>query len=135
MDIKSIRLQTGLTQREFASKFQIPLKTLQHWECGDAMPAPYLLQLIAQNIPQERNDMKKISSQNTNYYYDSNEHAVYSEDGTKIILRPGILEKANERNLSIYLDFLFEDFKKSQEHFEYECQSDQNSDIEWERFL
>ena len=45
-DIKSLRKAAGMTQREFAEYFSIPLRTLQGWESGRFAPPPYLLPLL-----------------------------------------------------------------------------------------
>lgn len=34
-DVKGIRLQTGMTQEEFAARCHISVNTLRHWERGD----------------------------------------------------------------------------------------------------
>jgi transcriptional regulator with XRE-family HTH domain len=34
--IKELRMQTGLSQSNFASKYSIPLRTVQSWECEAA---------------------------------------------------------------------------------------------------
>lgn len=34
MEIKEIRNLTRLSQSKFANKYEIPLKTLQNWECA-----------------------------------------------------------------------------------------------------
>ena len=50
IDVKAIRKQVGMTQREFAATFGMSVSTLQHWERGDRMPqgpARMLLRLIA----------------------------------------------------------------------------------------
>ena len=39
MDVKQIRLVTGLTQKEFSSKYEIPMKTLQNWEAVKDSPS------------------------------------------------------------------------------------------------
>lgn len=54
MTVKELRQQTGLTQGEFAARFQIPLRTLQHWESGDRMPPDYVVKLLAYRIEKER---------------------------------------------------------------------------------
>lgn len=46
MDIKELRTRTGLSQSKFASKFYIPVKTLQRWEQGANEPPEYIPQLI-----------------------------------------------------------------------------------------
>ncbi len=131
MEIKDIRNQTGLTQKEFAERFGIPVKTLQHWEAGESKPAPYLLHLIAMSFPQNKENMRKIETDYSVFYYDSNERAVYDEAGTKILLRIDITH-VRENNLGLYLKSLFEDYYKAQEQFETECGFDEKDDIIWE---
>ena len=50
LEIKELRKRTGLSQREFASSYGIPLSTLRKWEQGDAKPAPYIVSLIASRL-------------------------------------------------------------------------------------
>ena len=42
----SIRERSGLSQRGFAAKYNIPLRTVQNWEYGKADAPEYLLDLI-----------------------------------------------------------------------------------------
>lgn len=46
MTIKELRQQTGLTQAEFANKFNIPVKSLQNWEIGRTSPPVYIPEMI-----------------------------------------------------------------------------------------
>lgn len=46
VDIKQIRLLTGLTQKDFANYFNIPVRTLQNWESGKRVPPSYVVELI-----------------------------------------------------------------------------------------
>lgn len=46
MTIKELRERTGLSQRKFAEKFDIPLKTIQTWEFGASEPRPYIISMI-----------------------------------------------------------------------------------------
>ena len=55
MEIKRIRHSSGLTQKEFSSRYQIPLKTLQNWESDTASPSartcpPYVVSLLKKAI-------------------------------------------------------------------------------------
>lgn len=45
MDIKEIRNITGLSQSQFAAKYDIPVRTLQGWEVGKTVPE-YFLKLL-----------------------------------------------------------------------------------------
>lgn len=130
--IKELRLKTGLSQSKFAKKYDIPLKTLQHWENNESSPAPYLVKLIAQTIPGEKEGLKKIETEENTYYYDENEKSVSDKNGNKIILRREI-QNAREDNLKVYLDYLFNDFDAVIERFETSCDSDLKNDITWKR--
>jgi putative transcriptional regulator len=50
IDPRAIRLSLGLTQRAFAERYRIPLRTVQRWELPNARPinlyATLLLSLI-----------------------------------------------------------------------------------------
>lgn len=50
IDVKAIRSQVGMSQREFAAAFGISLGTLRHWEQGTRQPhgpARVLLNVVA----------------------------------------------------------------------------------------
>ena len=47
MDIKEIRIRTGLSQSKFAEKFCIPPRTLQEWEQKRHEPPSYVVYLIS----------------------------------------------------------------------------------------
>ncbi|MBR0373062.1 MAG: helix-turn-helix domain-containing protein [Mogibacterium sp.] len=62
MTIKAIRLRTGLTQREFAGVYHIPLQTLKQWESNRGStsfraPPDYVVHMIRrlaeQDFPEE----------------------------------------------------------------------------------
>ena len=46
LEVRHLREQMGLTQRQFAGWFGFPLATLRHWECGDRRPAGCALVLL-----------------------------------------------------------------------------------------
>ena len=50
-DIKNLRRETGLTQREFAKRYHIKnLATLTHWEQGISKPPDYVVFLLSRVI-------------------------------------------------------------------------------------
>lgn len=49
--IRELRDSTGMTQKEFANMYGIPLSTLRKWEQGESSPAPYILNLLARTLP------------------------------------------------------------------------------------
>lgn len=46
MNIKDLRVMTGLSQSKFANKFGIPVRTIQKWEIGQCSPPPYVPEMI-----------------------------------------------------------------------------------------
>lgn len=44
--IKELRSETGLSQKKFADKFEIPVASLQNWETGRTAPPPYVIFMI-----------------------------------------------------------------------------------------
>ena len=46
MEIKELRQLTGLTQKQFAEHFKIPLRTVQEWEQERRTPPEYVVKLI-----------------------------------------------------------------------------------------
>ena len=54
MNISEIRTKIGLSQREFASYFGIPVGTLRNWEQGIASPPDYVLQMIITTIRRDK---------------------------------------------------------------------------------
>lgn len=51
MGIAAIRHQVGLSQSEFARRFDIPVRTLQQWEQGKSSPPQYVLSMIKKLLP------------------------------------------------------------------------------------
>ena len=46
LTIKEIRSSLGITQAAFATKFNIPLRTIENWESGKRKPPSYVLTLL-----------------------------------------------------------------------------------------
>ena len=44
--IKEARLQAGLTQRQFAERYDIPIRSLEDWESNRRKPPVYVVNLI-----------------------------------------------------------------------------------------
>ena len=54
MTVKELRAQTGLSQSQFAARFQIPVRTLQQWEQGRQDPPPYVVAMIKRILELEK---------------------------------------------------------------------------------
>lgn len=50
MKIKEIREMTGLSQRKFAAKYNIPRRTIENWEMGTAIPPAYVVELLERAV-------------------------------------------------------------------------------------
>ncbi len=46
MDVKELRLQTGLSQSKFAKMFDIPVSTLKDWEQKRRNPPAYVINMM-----------------------------------------------------------------------------------------
>lgn len=85
MNIKEIRNTTGLSQRSFSKMFNIPISTLQKWEQGESSPTPYIIKLIANQLPIDNDNMCKIEDNNGKiYYYNRDAGYLIDSIGTKI---------------------------------------------------
>lgn len=51
--IKGLRKQTGMSQSQFATYFDIPVRTLQDWEQERRQPPEYLVKLIERLLKYE----------------------------------------------------------------------------------
>ena len=69
MNVKEMRLATGLSQTAFSRAYRIPVSTLRKWEQGDASPAPYVLDLLAAAIPVFHSEYEKVSAPDGTVYY------------------------------------------------------------------
>lgn len=50
--IREIRLETGLTQEQFASQLGVTCSTMNRWERGRSKPSPLAIQKIEQLLEQ-----------------------------------------------------------------------------------
>lgn len=50
MTIKEARIAAGLTQAEMSRAFEIPTRTIEHWEAGTRKPPAYVEKLIIEKL-------------------------------------------------------------------------------------
>ena len=132
--IRELRNATGLTQKEFAKMYSIPLSTLRKWEQGEASPAPYVLDLLAKTLPSTEISLRTIEGAGgVVYYYDIYKRTVADMQGNIIMVQEDLRE-IKEQNLVIYLQDLFDGFYEIQEKFNRDCRFDKEEDILWSRF-
>ena len=131
--IKELRDLTGMMQREFALRYQIPVSTLRKWEHGDASPAKYFVALLAGSIPGANVTMRKIEGEDGQiFYYDQIRHMVFDEQGNGITVGED-LNEVKEANLTLYLEDLFASFYEILNKFNRDCRLDKDDDIIWSR--
>lgn len=98
-NVKEIRESTGMSQRDFAQLYGIPLSTLRNWEQGSNSPAPYVVNLLARTLPSMNSTLKEIRGKNgCFYYYDKNQNCVLDIKGNRIYIKEK-LEEIKEQNL------------------------------------
>lgn len=56
MDFKQFRKSTGLTQKAFADKFNVPKRTVENWDEGISKPPKYALDLFKYRIENEKKE-------------------------------------------------------------------------------
>ncbi len=49
-EIKSMRVDTGLTQRQASAVLGVPLSTLRKWEQGVAVPPSYVAEMVEREL-------------------------------------------------------------------------------------
>lgn len=132
--IKELRDSTGLTQKDFADMYGIPISTLRKWEQGESSPAPYVLNLLARTLPCINASLWKINGTGEIvYYYDKNKRTVTDMRGNSIMVQEDLME-IKQQNLILYLQDLFEGFYAVQEKFNRDCKFDKEDDIIWTRW-
>lgn len=100
--IKAIRTETGMTRKEFAEAFEIPIRTLEDWEYARRTPPGYVVKLLAYQV---RMEMYQLSLKEANkksaslIYNDRNVNIILDTDGNKIVVIHDIIFK-NKQNIS-----------------------------------
>ena len=59
-EIRTLRVQAGMTQREFSEYLNIPLRTIQEWEQGRRTPPDYVVELIRYKVEKERISLLRL---------------------------------------------------------------------------
>lgn len=129
--IKEMRTRTGMTQKEFAGRYGIPLSTLRKWEQGEASPPAYVVDLIAGTLPAENKALARIEGRSGSiYFYDENKRTFYDSRGNGVYASESI-DGVKESNLGLYLDDLFDSLYEIQARFNRDLAYDKKEDILW----
>lgn len=55
-ELKAIRKKTGLTQAEFAKRYNIPKRTVENWETEVTVPPRYVFELLKRAVDADFED-------------------------------------------------------------------------------
>lgn len=129
--IKEMRLATGMSQSQFAKKYNIPVSTLRKWEQGESRPPAYVVELISNTIPSDCDGLVKITASNgKDYYIDTENHVFKDSLGNSIPVNVDITD-VNRHNLGLYLNDMFQAYYDLQEKFKRDCEYDKKEHIVW----
>ena len=129
--IKDLRRKAGMTQKEFAGMFSIPISTLRKWEQGESAPPAYVTKLIAGSLPSSDDSLQKISGRDgKTYYYDEERSRLTDPAGNTIRISED-LTGVKEKNLGLYVSDLFNGLYEIQGRFDRDCRYDKEEDIIW----
>ena len=57
MEVKELRMLSGLSQQAFSEKYGIPKRSIENWEGGKRNPPEYVVNLLERVV---KEDIKKI---------------------------------------------------------------------------
>lgn len=60
MEVKELRMLSGLSQQAFSEKYGIPKRSIENWEGGKRNPPEYVINLLERVV---KEDIKKIEEQ------------------------------------------------------------------------
>lgn len=60
MEIKELRILSGLSQQAFSEKYDIPKRSIENWEGGKRNPPEYVISLLERAV---KEDIKKIEEE------------------------------------------------------------------------
>lgn len=60
MEVKELRMLSGLSQQAFSEKYGIPKRSIENWESGKRTPPEYVISLLERAV---KEDIKKIEEQ------------------------------------------------------------------------
>lgn len=99
-NIVDLRTEIGLSRKEFALHFGIPLRTVEDWEAGRRVPPEYIPRLIRYQIKFEKLSNKEVISNKTEEFpADRNVNIIRDLDGNKIVFVHDTIFK-NKQNIS-----------------------------------
>lgn len=53
MEVKELRMLSGLSQQAFSEKYGIPKRSIENWESGKRTPPEYVISLLARVVKED----------------------------------------------------------------------------------
>lgn len=53
MEIKELRILSGLSQQAFSDKYKIPKRSIENWESGKRTPPDYVISLLERAVKED----------------------------------------------------------------------------------
>lgn len=60
MEIKELRIKTGLSRKAFCEEFKIPVRTVEDWEAGRRNPPEYVKSLLEMAVEKYLNEKENV---------------------------------------------------------------------------
>ena len=131
MYIRELRESTGLSQNEFAKKFQIPVSTLRKWEQNESTPPKYVVRLIESSLPCNKKEYKcYFGSDGTKYYLDKKNNKVIDSLGSQISFNEDV-DGVIESNIGLYIEKLFKSYYEAIKEYDNDLKYDKIEKIKW----
>lgn len=64
MNVREMRMRLGLSQSDFAARYNIPFRTIQNWETEQRIPPRYIIDLLESRVAADLINRKTISLPN-----------------------------------------------------------------------
>lgn len=131
LEIREARDSTGLSQREFAKMFQIPLSTLRKWEQNETNPPRYVVKFIEDALPYNKKEYEcYLGKEGQKYYLDKEKQRVGDCLGNWIRYEEDI-EGVIESNIGLYIEKLFVEYYQAIKKFNDNLKYDKIDKIKW----
>lgn len=61
MEVKELRMLSGLSQKAFSDKYKIPKRSIENWEGGKRTPPEYVISLLERVVREDIEKNRRIT--------------------------------------------------------------------------
>lgn len=61
MEVKELRMLSGLSQKAFSDKYKIPKRSIENWEGGKRNPPEYVISLLERVVREDIEKNRRIT--------------------------------------------------------------------------